>query len=184
MELRNKYEIRGDTTAIFLSNRKGETYETLIDTEDLEKIVALNLSWHLRFDPSTKSYYAKATRYIPKTDENGWKSESVYLHMVIMDFKFENFNGHVDHINHNRLDNRKVNLRILPVSKNLRHRKGRNSNNKSGERNVCWSKTEQKYLVQLMHNGKNTCFGRFDEDEFDKAVALARRLRKELYGED
>jgi hypothetical protein len=52
----NKYEIRGDVTAIFLYRRNGECYETFIDTEDLEKVKSLNLSWHTWWNKDTQSY--------------------------------------------------------------------------------------------------------------------------------
>jgi len=38
----NDYEICGEVTVIFLENKKGLKLETLIDTEDLERIKAMN----------------------------------------------------------------------------------------------------------------------------------------------
>ena len=89
----------------------------------------------------------------------------------------------VDHINNNTLDNRKCNLRISEHKHNTRNRHGRNSNNKSGYRNVCWSKGEQKWLVQLQVNGKSTCLGKFPYDELEQAGKFAEEMRQKLYGE-
>ena len=93
-----------------------------------------------------------------------------------------NANGEtVDHINGNTFDNRKTNLRIVEDSNNLTNRKSKNSNNKSGYRNVCWSKSESKWLVQLQINGKNTVLGKFDD--VDEAGRFAEEMRQKYYGE-
>lgn len=128
----NDYEIRGDATAIFLENKKGLKLETLIDTEDLDRIKAMGLHWHLRYDLSTKQYYTRAT---------GRKSEgqkpNYYLHMVILNHEFNKDDYYVvDHEDQNKLNNRKENLRLVPQNNNLQHRKGENSNSSTGVRNV------------------------------------------------
>lgn len=86
----------------------------------------------------------------------------------------------IDHINHNTLDNRKENLRMVKQDENLKHRKGKNSNNTSGYRNVSWNKYYEKYVVQLQVNGKNTIFGYFDD--VHEAGRIAKEKRKEIYG--
>ena len=35
--------------------------------------------------------------------------------------------------------------------------------------------------VQLQVNGKNTCFGKFEYKDLDKAGELAEKMRKEIY---
>jgi hypothetical protein len=87
---------------------------------------------------------------------------------------------YVDHISHNTLDNRKENLRVVENRNNLKHRKSRNSNNKSGYRNVCWSNGEMKWLVQLQVNGKNTMLGKFDD--VHEAGKFAEEMRIIHYG--
>jgi hypothetical protein len=86
----------------------------------------------------------------------------------------------VDHLNHNTLDNRKHNLRIVSIDENNRNRRGANRNTSTGVRNVSYSKTDNKYIVQLQVNGKNTVFGRFDS--LEEAAELANIKRKEIYG--
>ena len=66
------------------------------------------------------------------------------------------------------------------INENLKNRKGRNSNNKSGYRNVSWD--GYKWIVQLQVNGKNTCLGRFPENELEQAGKFAEEMRQKYYG--
>jgi hypothetical protein len=106
-------------------------------------------------------------------------SRSYYAHRIIMgctDRKTK-----VDHINHDTLDNRKANLRITQNENNSKHRKGKNSNNKSGYRNVCWLKKYGKWVVLLQINGVNTILEKFDD--VDEAGSYAEEMRQKYYGE-
>lgn len=87
----------------------------------------------------------------------------------------------VDHINHNTLDNTRKNLRVTTIKYNSRNRSGKNKNNTSGYRNVCWLKDENKWIVQLQVNGKNKVLGRFDD--VDEAGKFAEEMRQKYYGE-
>lgn len=60
----------------------------------------------------------------------------------------------VDHINGNRLDNRKVNLRLCTNQENSRN-KYRNSNNTSGYNGVYFDKERMKWRGTIQHNGKS-----------------------------
>jgi len=110
---------------------------------------------------------------------NNQKSKLLLLHRIIM--KITNPKIIIDHENFNTLDNRKKNLRIIPCSNNSQHRKSKNSNNKSGYRNVSWNKSINKWVVQLQINGKNTILGKFDDVE--EANLFAIEMRKKYYKE-
>ncbi len=100
--------------------------------------------------------------------------------MFVMDFEFDKNNQKIiDHKNHNGLDNRKENLRLVDRSKNAKHRDGKNKNNKSGYRNVCWIKG--KWVVQLQIDGKNTRLGSFVD--VNEAGRFAEKMREKYYGE-
>ena len=105
--LKNKYKIFGDTTVIYI-NYKNKTYECLIDTSDLELVSKYSLRL-------TTTGYARYTKRI-----NG-KPTSVLLHRVLAKTPK---NVMVDHVNHNRLDNRKSNLRNVDNSINQLNRQG------------------------------------------------------------
>lgn len=123
--------------------------------------------------------YVKATKYIG-TDANGKRiQQQIYLHHIITDTVGKKVI--IDHIDHNGLNNRKNNLRIVTMQENLLNREKANSNNSTGIRNVSWSNYLNKYMVQFVRNGKNKCFGTFKSDELEKAIQLAEELREKFY---
>jgi hypothetical protein len=172
----NEYEIRGDITAILVENKHGEKFETIIDTEDLQKLIGLDLRWRIRYDLCTKSNYVWAAGNKKRGDK-----PVLYLHMVVMNFEFDNFKFFIDHEDHDGLNNRKLNLRIVTMKENSRHRKSRNVNNSSGYRNVSHDK-DGNPIVQLQdENGKNHIWRGFKD--FNEAGAFAAKMRQEWYGE-
>lgn len=82
----------------------------------------------------------------------------------------------VDHINRNRLDNRRSNLREVTVTENARNRgknliyAGRKPTSKY--KGVCLNKTAKtkRWYAQITVKGRRVLIGRFD-DEFDAALA-------------
>jgi len=165
----NEYIIEGNITKIKVYY-KDLLLWAIIDTEDLQKIIDLRYKLVARYRNYTRSHYVQCNTYF-----NG-KHEVILLHQIIL-----NHYGklHTDHINNNPLDNRKENLRIVESNKNMKNRKGRNSNNTTGFRNVCFY--NGKYIVQLQVDGKNKVLGKFDTAE--EAGAFAELKRKEIYGE-
>lgn len=150
----------------------------MIDTEDLEKIKQYNVQWHVKAAKNTGTYYARATKYLGMSNGKGTYA-GYWLHIEITGANFKK-GEYVNHINHDTLDNRKSNLEITSNSQNTKHRKGKNKNNKSGYRNVCWITDDEKWVVQLQVNGKNTRLGAFDD--VDEAGKFAEKMRKEIYG--
>ncbi|WP_039793673.1 AP2 domain-containing protein [Paenibacillus elgii] len=175
--IRNKYEVLGDTTIIHVEKRNGEKFEVLIDTEDLELLDQLNMLVSVQWHRGTEDYYARMTKYISKA-EGGPSYQILMLHRLIMDAQD---NEEVDHKDHNTLDNRKRNLRKTLKIENCKNRSGKNSNNKTGYRNVCWIEKDKRYIVQLQVNGKNTRLGSFKD--VHEAGRFADEMRKKYYGE-
>jgi hypothetical protein len=175
----NQYKIIDDKNIaiIYLENRKKEIVETIIDLNDLDRLIELNYHWHSRWIKPMNSYYAGTTFY--KGIINGKpKHKSVELQTVILDtIAIDGI--HIDHINHNTLDNRKDNLRITVASKNTKNRGRINSNNTTGYRNVCFF--DGWYLVQLQINGKNTVV--YKSKNVDDAGKVAKEMRQKYYGE-
>ena len=126
------------------------------------------------YSEDTKSYYVRATEYFGR----GLDKARILSKEIMREYKC-----FVDHINHDTLDNRKSNLRVVVYCNNSKNRKSRNSNNKSGYRNVSWDNSSQKWLVQLQVNGKNKVFGRFKKEQLEEAAILAECIRNEYYGE-
>ena len=80
----------------------------------------------------------------------------------------------IDHIDGNRSNDKIENLRPATWVENLQNMKIR-PNNKSGCKNVSWSKEKSKWVVQLSINKKPTYFGRFDDLELADLVATEAR---------
>lgn len=152
-----------------------ENLWTIIDLEDLNRVINFPYTWFAKFNKSIDGYYAAASQYIPELK----RARPIHLHQFIMNTTENN----VDHINHNPLDNRKSNLRVITVEQNSRYRESRNKNNKSGYRNVCWNKSYNAWVVQLQVNGKSTILAKFPKDRLEEAGKFAEIKRKELYGE-
>lgn len=66
----------------------------------------------------------------------------------------------LDHINGEKADNRISNLREATNKQNLENR-GKNSNNTSGYKGVCWHKRDGKWLAQIQHYGERIRLGMF-----------------------
>ena len=86
--------------------------------------------------------------------------------------------GQVDHINHDRADNRIKNLRIVSSTENQRNRKmGRN--NTSGSLGVTWHKKGEKWGARIGILGRTKYLGFFEKKE----AAIAARKKAEVeYG--
>ncbi len=103
----------------------------IIDDEDYERVNSL--SWYFN------------GRYAARK-ENG---KTILLHRFIIKPK----KGFVtDHINGDRLDNRKANLRVCTQSQNRANSK-RSTNNKSGYKGVCYDKRLKKYRAYIRKDG-------------------------------
>jgi len=173
------YKIIDDYVELYFKDNKNNEYVSYLDLEDLDTLLNYPYKFIPRKDYS--GYYLAATVYTGLV--NGKPTYHVgKLHRVIMNVT-DGRKTHVDHINHNTLDNRKRNLRIISASNNLKHRNSKNKNNKSGYRNVFWSTKDERWLVVLQIEGKSKCFGRFKKDQVDKAGALAEEMREKYYGE-
>jgi len=86
--------------------------------------------------------------------------------------------GQIDHINHNRSDNRLDNLRVVTNQQNTYNQKRRKTN-ASGFTGVGWHKRICKWQSQIQTDGKKICLGYFEKIE--DAVA-ARKAAEEKFG--
>jgi len=101
-----------------------------------------------------------AGRRLPKTINGG----IILMHRQIMKPK-KGF--YVDHINRNRLDNRKCNLRICTNQENSINSKI-SKKNTSGYKGVYWDKRRNKWIANITAFGKNIYLGSF-KDKKDAA---------------
>ena len=163
--MKNNYEKRGATAVIFVNGGGYKNKEVLIDLCDLPRLQAYPNSWYIL--KSADHLYARSA-----ITENG-KIKRVLLHRFILDAPDD---LDVDHKNHNGLDNRRSNLRVVTHSENLQNRKGAQQNNVTGkERGVCWDQFRKKWKAQVEVNKKKYFVGRFtDKKDAINTVKTAR----------
>lgn len=165
--MKNLYEIKEDYALIYIKRKDGSEFSTLIDIEDLEKVKSFKNSWNLVWSPGTESFYVVGYY---KSDK---KTKSIGMHRYIL-----GANEHmvVDHINHDTLDNRRSNVRIITFAENQQNRKGAQRNSKSGIRGVSWDANKNKWFACIYVNSKRIYLGVFsDMNEAEKVVVEARR---------
>lgn len=110
--------------------------------------------------------------YVLARDTNNKKS--IKFHKILFP------NDMVDHINHNKADNRKINLRIVSHSQNNMN-KTLQSNNTSGTSGVKWSKRDCIWEADITFQGKRYYLGRFKN--YDDAVKARKVAEKQYFGE-
>lgn len=151
---KNEIEILDNYALIHIYNKDCEVVaKAIIDLEDVEKV---------------SEHKWRNGKYIsnPKVG---------YLHRFVTGLKEEH-----DHINLNRLDNRKCNLRICSHIENTRNR-NKTYLNTSGYKGVCFKRRESKYEAYININGKYKTLGYF-VNAIDAAKAY-NEAAKEFFGE-
>ena len=117
--------------------------------------------------------YARTTVY----GEEGVERKDIYMHRLVLSAK----NGTlVDHVNGDKLDNRRENLRAATTSQNSAN-SPRKRCNTSGYKGVTFHAHTGKWRAQIMHNRKYLHIGLYKTRE-DAAHAYDKKAR-ELYGE-
>lgn len=84
-----------------------------------------------------------------------------------------------DHINGDKLDNRRCNLRAVSTRMNAQNRIGLDPRNTSGFRGVAWDKQRKKYMARVKHMGIGHFCGRYDSAQ---AAAEAAAMKRETFG--
>lgn len=133
----------------------------LVDNEDYEKLMGIG-GWY-----KDGRGYAIADKII-----NG-KRTIIDMHRLIHPPK-EGFI--VDHIDQNKLNNQKSNLRDATKSLNALN-SGMWKHNKSGYKGVCWSKQANKWRATINHNGKQIHIGFFGKAK-EAATAYINKSRE------
>lgn len=139
---------------VYIGYTTNTNKEFLIDYEDYEKI-------------KDYCWYETSQGYIATRDSISKKV--ILLHKFIF-----SKNGMIDHINRNKKDNRKQNLRIVTAQQNTMN-KSLQKNNKSGQCGVFYSQDRNKWVSQLTYN-KHKIMKRFNT----KAEAIKNRKMLEI----
>ncbi len=160
--------IYGPTNTIGLPN--GEV--AVVGEEDFGELS--KYKWH-----TTGYGYAVRHNYVKGIDRR------VYMHREVMGITREGVKDgrrarvRVDHINGDRLDNRRSNLRFCTQSQNRMNSIG--AKGSSRYKGVTWSKARLKWAAQIKFNGKHITGGLFSDELL--AAKAYDRLALRYFGE-
>ena len=132
-------------------------YEAIVDDADYD--------WLMQWKWCYNNGYAVRHQQISGSGKNRVQKR-VYMHRAIM---ASNDGWQVDHINNNRLDNQRANLRQCSLAENVR-RVGCNSKNTSGFKGVFWEAARLTWRARIRVNGLRINLGSF-ATRYDAAIA-------------
>lgn len=108
----------------------------------------------------------------------GFKGKTLKLHRAIFLMIHGYLPAYVDHDDHDRLNNKALNLKASTMTANNRNCT-RQKNNTSGVVGVRFDPNRKKWVAMIWHNSKAIALGRFDE----KSDAIKARKNAEVkYG--
>ncbi len=110
-------------------------------------------------------------RWIRHEPGRGGRRTCLYLHRVVSGVPRGLL---TDHINRDRTDNRRCNLRLVTDAKNNHNVPARGGSSKF--RGVSWDKARSKWSAKVRAEGSTVHFGRFD-DELEAASAAEEGRR-------
>ena len=151
----NEYIMHEDYAEIVLRDKHSCVVGmAIIDIEDVD--IAKQYKWHMR--KSLNTNYAICTL------KDGKK---LFLHRLVLGYSGKD---DVDHIDHNGLDNRKSNLRVVTHDTNLRNQHG----NRKGVKRV----GSGNYQAIITKDSKNIYLGTFPT--YESALKARLKAAKEL----
>lgn len=131
------------------------------------------------YDEISKFYWTKMKNGYLYTRHN---KELFYLHRLIMNSELKNSDkneNYIDHINHNKLDNRKCNLRVVSKSENQRNRVP--TNNEYNVSGVYYAEGAQKYVARIHVENQKISLGCFEK--LEDAIKARKEAEEKYFGE-
>lgn len=162
MFMKNSYRIKDDEVYITIKD-KDKIMETVIDLCDFEIVSQYN--WFAWYSKGNDQYYVRGFNY------SKYGNKQFYMHRIIMNPPKDKL---IDHINHDSLNNKRSNLRIVTPSQNHQNRKPGVQLGQSKERNVVWDKFTNSWKVYFKYNKQRYNVGRY------KTIEEAIKARDEF----
>jgi hypothetical protein len=142
-----------------------------VDADDFELLS--QFKWFACWNKYTQSFYASRAIHIEG------KRGTLGMHRMILNLHTGD-KRQGDHINHDTLDNRRINLRVAAQSENMRNRE-KYSNNTSGFKGVSFRKQRGNWRAQIKINGHKKHLGTRNSPE--EAFELYKEASKKYHGE-
>lgn len=161
---RNKYEVLedGETVKVYFNNT--DNY-FLCDLEDWQPVSDM-FTWY-----ESEHGYARTV-----LDSENHKY--MFFHSYVLN-EFPSKNRVCDHINRNKLDNRRQNLRIVSTRENNINQKTY-KNNSSGHTGVYFHPSINKWIAYIGYKKQNINCGSYET--YEEAVAAREKAELEYYG--
>ena len=143
--------------------------EIILNTGDVVFVDDADYEWL-----TLHKWFLDGDGYAKRTDRSGSRGRHVSMHRKILTAPAH---LEVDHIDGNRLNNQRSNLRLVTRSQNAQNLQGARRDSRTGVRGVEFVKGSKKpYRAYLYINGRHLSFGFFANlNEADAAVREARR---------
>lgn len=168
--MNNKYRIDGSSVYIIAKSRKYGDKEFVIDYIDFEKVSKYDGTWRLEKVKDTDNQF-----YVVGFRDNDKKN--IKLHRYIIGEEILKEDDVIDHINGDKLDNRRCNLRVVKQKHNSQNLNSNRKNSVTKIRGVSKRKKDGRYEAYFTLNYIRYNLGIFDtKEEADEVVTLARAM--------
>lgn len=107
--------------------------------------------------------------------------KNILMHRLILHDHYSEDKKYTDHINHNKLDNRKENLRVATKSQNAANQLKCKEITSSKYKGVCWHKGNKKWQANIKINNKVKYLGIYTNEV--EAAKKYDEEAKQIFGE-
>lgn len=118
------------------------------------------------------------TWYAYRTDYTSGTRTTVFMHRLILSVTDPSV--HVDHKDHNGINNQRYNLRVATPQQNQGNSK-KQAGCSSQYKGVCWNRRDKKWQAQARFNRKTIALGCYDTEE--EAAEAYNTAAQQLFGE-
>lgn len=143
------------------------------------KCALVDKEWHARLSLCKWYYDGRYARR--KASRVNGRQSVIFMHREILGISDTKLS--VDHVNRDKLDNRRQNLRLASGTENNMNR-AKFSTNTSGYKGVTWHKGIKKWQAQMGYKGKNIYIGSFSsaKEASEAYKNKARKLQRSFFG--